>query len=163
MGSNKICIDASVVVATTPVLTNSGVPNSFKSILQIKKTEKKESCVTFADVTKHGKCKSTNFKSWIPKSTVFDVSAQVPSLEDFPPLAGVRKKKNVKKELYVIKTYLPRQGRYWYLGGRPYQLYLRRMTRLQHVVNVRWPKDQADPRNKTRKGGASRSRDTSCI
>ena len=83
--------------------------------------EKKGSGVKFADVTKHGKFKLTNLKSWIPKSTVLDVSHQVPSLEDFPPLAGIRTKSAYLRKSYKIKTYLPRQGRYWYLGGRLYQ------------------------------------------
>ena len=93
--SNKICSDACVVVVTDTVLKNVGVSNSFNQILEVKKWEKKASGVTFANVTEHGKFKSTNFKSWIPKSTVFDVSPQVPSLEDFPPLAGVCTKKCV--------------------------------------------------------------------
>ena len=73
--------------------------NSFKSILQIEKTATKVSGVTFADVTTQGKTKSTNCKSWIPISTVSNVSAQVPSLEDFPLLADVRKKMNVPKDV----------------------------------------------------------------
>ena len=90
-----------------PVLKNTGVPSPFKSILlEIKKTEKIASGVKFANETKHGKFKSTNFKSWIPKSTVFDVSPRVPSIEDFPLLAGVRTKKCVPKEI-LRKQELP--------------------------------------------------------
>ena len=81
--------------------------------------------VTFANVTKHGKFKSTNLKSRIPKSTVIKVSHQVPSFEYFPPLGGVPNKACVPTKKYVTKTYLPRKERYWYLGGRPYQSYLR--------------------------------------
>ena len=62
--------------------------------------------MTFADVTKHGKCKSTNLKSRIPKSTVLKVSHQVPSFEDFPLLGGVPTKKCVPTET-VRKQDLP--------------------------------------------------------
>ena len=41
VGSNNICSDACVVVATDPVLKNAGVSDSFNQILKIEKTEKK--------------------------------------------------------------------------------------------------------------------------
>ena len=95
MGSNKICSDTCVVVATDPVLKKLQLSNPVNQVLENKKTENKASGVTFADVTKHGKFKSKNLKSRILKSTVLDVSNQVPSFEDFPPLGGVPVKARV--------------------------------------------------------------------
>ena len=117
MVSNKICSIACVVVVTTRVLKNSGVPNSFKLILQIKKTTTNVSGVTFANVTKQGKSKT--IKLGIPKSTVSSVSLQVPSLKDFLPPAGVRKKKYVPKEIVRIEDLSSKTGEVLVSGRAP--------------------------------------------
>ena len=56
-------------------------------------------------------------QAWVLKSTVFNVSAKVPSLEDFPPLAGVRTKKCVPKEI-VRKQGLPTKTGAVLVSGR---------------------------------------------
>ena len=95
LGLLTICSDACVVVATDQVLKKIQLSSPVSQCLEIKKKDKLASGVAFADVTQHGKFKSKNLKSRIPKSTVLDVSHQVPSFEDFPPLGGVPVKARV--------------------------------------------------------------------
>ena len=93
--------------------------NLVNQVLEIKKTEKKASGVTFADVTKHGKFKSTNLKSRIPKSTVLEVSHQVPSFEDFPLLGGVPTKKCVPTKTVRVQDLPTKTGAVLVSGRAP--------------------------------------------
>ena len=131
----------------------SGVPNSFKSIFQIKKTTTNVSGVTFANVTKQRKSKTINFKSRIPKSRVSSVPVQVPSLEDFPPLTSVLKKKYVPKEIVHVEELPSKTGAVLVSGRVPVSIVPREIEPPTTRGQSKTVKGPSKPKKQNKKGG----------
>ena len=75
--------------------------------------------MTFADVTNAKKKTNTNFESRIPNTRVSSVPIEIPSLEDFPPLPSLPKKKNISNTIVHTEEVLRKMGAVLVSGQAP--------------------------------------------